>query len=466
MPQRNAAWLALLVGGMAPLFAGLPATADAAVRKVVVRQGPFHIRGYQVRYTDRATRTVRPPRMDGYIVKMYARVVDSRGRHIPVRRTMLHHVLYKNMGRFPGDRRDGVCRAKGESFYGTGEENQPLRLPKGYGYPIHRGDRWRISWMLMNHRPTAAKAYIEYTAWIETKRKLRAVKPYWLRVTGCAGASDPIFNIPGGGAPGSTDRRTREFRLRRAGLIVAANGHIHGGSKGLFLTQPRCGDRLLMRSRPLYGLPSHPYYHVLPVLHEPGPIASGWPRTARGIPIARREPLRLNSVYDAQNQHTRVMGIMHLYVWHGRGPGATRCAPLPSDLSNPLPRGPGRLGPPHFVVPLTGIDSHGRPYTILDPVGPVTVSRGDVRLRIGRNSFGRRNLSIPLGSSVKWTDYDRRRRWHNATLANGPEGGGFGSPMLFKGDSYTQRFTRAGTYRIFCTLHPVTMTQIVQVRAR
>ena len=31
-----------------------------------------------------------------------------------------------------------------------------------------------------------------------------------------------------------------------------------------------------MVSRPLYGLPEHPYYNVLPVLHEPGPIATSW----------------------------------------------------------------------------------------------------------------------------------------------------------------------------------------------
>jgi plastocyanin len=80
--------------------------------------------------------------------------------------------------------------------------------------------------------------------------------------------------------------------------------------------------------------------------------------------------------------------------------------------------------------------------------------------------MGVRNLSIPAGSSVRWTDRDPRPRWHNATLANGPEGGGFASPMLLKGDRYAQRFTIPGTYRIFCTIHPVTMTQTIDVRRR
>jgi plastocyanin len=457
-------WAALVV--LATLAsAALPAAADGRVRKVVVRQGPFHIQGYQVRYTDPKTRRARAPRMNGYIVKMYARVVDKGGRHIPVRRIMLHHVLYKNKGRFAGDRRDGICGHGGESFYGTGEENQALRLPRGYGYRIRKGDRWQISWMLMNHKPHTSAAYIEYTAWIETKRKLRAVTPYWLRVTGCWGASDPIYNLPGGGAPHSVDRRTRLFRLPRAGMIVAANAHVHAGSKGLLMTQPRCSDRLLMRSRPLYGLPSHPYYHVLPVLHEPGPIATSWSRTAKGIRIGPREPLRLVSLYDAQYQHARVMGIMHLYVWHGRRPRAASCRALPSDLRDPLPRRPGRLESPHVVVPLTGLDSRGRVYTILRPTGPMRLFSGDANIAIGRNSFGIRNLSIPVGNRLRWTDRDPHKRKHNATLANGPEGGSFGSPMLSTGRSWAQRFTIPGTYQIFCTLHPVTMTQTVQVRA-
>jgi len=319
----------LILVSVAPFLATVaPGPAQARVKKVVVRQGPFHIRSYQVRYTDKKSRHVRAPKISGHIVKMHARVVDRRGRRIPVNRVMLHHVLYKNMGRFPGDRRERICGHKGQSFYGTGEENQALRLPKGYGYRIRKGDRWSSSWMLMNHTSRTDTAYIEYTAWIETERKLRPATPYWLRVTGCRGTSDPIYNIAGGGAPGSTDSRTQDFVLPRVGMLVAANAHVHGGAKGLRLTQPRCGDRLLMRSRSLYGLPSHPYYHVRPVLHEPGPIATSWPRTAKGIPLGPGEPIRLTSAYDSKYQHTRVMGIMHLYVWHGRRPRAASCAPL------------------------------------------------------------------------------------------------------------------------------------------
>jgi plastocyanin len=391
---------------------------------------------------------------------MYARVVDRRGRRIPVRRIMLHHVLFKNRGRFRGDRRDPVCGGAAESFYGTGEENQPLRLPRGYGYRIRKRDRWNIAWMLMNHRSRTDSAYIQYRAVVETRRPLRHVTPYWLRVTGCRGASDPIFTTPGGGPPGSTAVYGRAFRLPRPGMMVAANGHVHGGSRELVIAQPGCGDRWLMVSKPLYGRRSHPYYNVLPVLHEPGPIATSWPRTATGIPVGPGEKLHLYSLYEGSLPHTRVMGIMHLYVDHSRRPSGASCAPLPPDLVNRLPRKPGRRNPPRVWVPLTGLDANGRARTISRPPLPTRYLTGDARVNVVETAYSLRNLSIPLGASVRWTAFDRR--WHNATLANGPEG--FAAPMLSRGKSYTKRFTKPGLYRIYCTLHPIDMTQTVEVR--
>jgi plastocyanin len=440
----------------------LAPVAEAKLRTFDFRHGPLRVDPYQVRYsTDGGEfRNARSPKVNGYIVGMRASVVDRRGRPIPVRRVMLHHVLFKNVGRVRGERREPICGHRGESFYGTGEEDQPLRLPPGYGYRIRKGDRWRIAWMLMNHRARPQTAYIRYRVTVETRRRLRSVTPYWVRVTRCRFARDPIFNIPGGGPPGSTAMSATTFTLPRSGRLVAANAHVHGGSKGMVISQPRCGDRVLMRSRPLYGLPSHPYYRVLPVLHEPGPFATSWPRTRTGIPFGPREPLKLTSLYDAELPHTRVMAIMHLYVDHGRRTAATQCGPLPSDLVNPLPRAAGRRRPPRVHVPLTGLDARGRARTISRPPGPVRVYHGNARVAIAAHSFSVRNLSIPLGATVRWRSRDVR--WHNVTLANGPVG--FASPMLERGREYVRSFAEPGVYRVFCTLHPITMTQTIDVR--
>jgi plastocyanin len=56
------------------------------------------------------------------------------------------------------------------------------------------------------------------------------------------------------------------------------------------------------------------------------------------------------------------------------------------------------------------------------------------------------------------------RESHNVSLANGPLG--FASQNNHRGGVYTKRFTRPGTYRLVCTLHPVEMTQAVVVRGR
>jgi plastocyanin len=53
---------------------------------------------------------------------------------------------------------------------------------------------------------------------------------------------------------------------------------------------------------------------------------------------------------------------------------------------------------------------------------------------------------------------------HNITLANGPVG--FSSYNLARGRSYVRRFSEPGTYRLFCSLHPVQMTQAITVRRR
>ena len=50
---------------------------------------------------------------------------------------------------------------------------------------------------------------------------------------------------------------------------------------------------------------------------------------------------------------------------------------------------------------------------------------------------------------------------HNLTLANGPLG--IGSPDANGGFVYSQKFDRPGTYRFFCGLHPVQMTERVVV---
>jgi plastocyanin len=249
--------------------------------------------------------------------------------------------------------------------------------------------------------------------------------------------------------------------LPRAGRLIAAGGHAHGGSKGLAISQPRCGNRVLMRSRPLFGRPDHPYYHVLPVLHEPGPIDLSWNETGSGIPVARGERLRLSSYYDGQVPHTRVMGIMHLYVAYDDRATAS-CGALPGDLTNERLDYAGRTRPPLVRVPLTGIGRDGVARTIPRAPGRVARLKRGATIAVKRFRFSRRELSIPLGARLRWRFGDGVP--HNVTVANGPLG--FASQNHRRGGRFYQRFRKAGRYNLFCSLHPVQMTQTVVVRRR
>ena len=140
--------LPLLAAGLLPGSEDdAPAAQPSGVRTFTFRQGPLTVGPYQVRYTSKATKNVQAPDVDGFIVGMHARVVDETGQPIPVKRLMLHHIVYKDLGRFDGERRDPVCGGRAESLYGNGEEDETLHFPPGYGYPIHRGDRWQTGWM-------------------------------------------------------------------------------------------------------------------------------------------------------------------------------------------------------------------------------------------------------------------------------------------------------------------------------
>jgi plastocyanin len=435
---------------------GLSKPPPSTIKTHTLRFGPVSLGGYEVKFNTDHPQT---PGIDGSLIAMDARVVDRDGNPIPPQRVMLHHLLFTNEGRFEGDRHDGVCGdIPRERFYGKGEEGQKLDLPTGYGYPLRAGDRWRLNWMLMNHRLEREQAYIEYTMTIDTDPGRIPVRPLWFDVAGCRNGA--LYNVPGGGRPDSTHSKSTTWTAPESGLLVAGGAHLHGGATNTVVSEPSCEDRSLFQSKPLYGMPDHPYYKVFPVLHEPGPAASGWFRSEKGIPVAAGEKLRISSQYDDSRPHMAVMGIMHIYM--APGGSAERCQPLPDDIRYSGIDGPGRWSPPRIRVPLWRLDRRGRPRRVERLGGRRYRSRGDATVDVSNFAFSKPTLSVPLGASVLWRFHDRVR--HTVTLANGPLG--LGSLFLRRGQTFKQRFTRPGVHRLFCSLHPVTMREIVRVRRR
>jgi plastocyanin len=70
------------------------------------------------------------------------------------------------------------------------------------------------------------------------------------------------------------------------------------------------------------------------------------------------------------------------------------------------------------------------------------------------------NVTVKVGQTVRWTNYDGVT--HNVVALSGPAK--FTSPNMGQGATYTFRPTKAGVYRYICSYHPAQMRGTVTVR--
>jgi plastocyanin len=449
----------------AAIVALLAAAAPAmAVSKTETFRYPVTVKGYQVR---QEMSLADHPNVDGYITGMNVDIVDADGTPIPINRLMLHHIVFSKLGPNPqcksftgfdaSQHIPGVAR----SFFALGEEHNQLELPPGYGLPMKASDKWVNTWMLMNHRKTIDHGFIQWKVTYTTDPTTKPVDPFWLDVKNCN--ADPIFNVPGGAKAGSTYSKSYQFNMPESGHIVAAGGHVHGGAKNLQISQPSCSNRTIMTFHPAWGMPSHPFYHVRPILHEPGPIAVSAYLSSQGFPVAKGEPIRLTANYDNQRTHTRVMGISIIYVAPSKTP-VDGCGPLPADAQQYTTPLPHRTVAPKFTVPIVGIGADGKAHDISRPPGATSTLKSGAKVGVRNYFFSKPNIVVKKGARLTWDingNGPPQNELHNVTLASGPQG--FGSPNHSTG-KFTYKFKRRGKYRIFCALHPVAMTEVVTVR--
>lgn len=417
-----------VLAGLAAL--ALPGQADAAIETLVFHSAPIKITRYEVA---RGVQVAPSPTLDGYVVGMTAEVVDLAGRPVSDQDVMLHHVVFAKVGAADytcsrlSDFTGNPSPFPAQRFYALGEERFALALPAGYGYANRGTDIWGLLYMLMNHHAHNSTVQIRYTVRYVTGESLTAVKPVWLDVKNCH--ADPVFNVPGTGGSGSILRRHMDFRMPESGRFVAGGGHLHGGGISLDVSDTSCGS--LFTSYPTWGL-KEPH----PVMHEPGPMRMTGFADAVGRPVRAGDTIRLTATYENARPHVRVMGIVLLFF-----------APGPTDgcqaYSSPIPA-------PSFAEPVT-IELLKR------PTGPL---RRDLRSTwVGDYAFGAQRVSLARGTLFTWRFLGAVE--HDVTLASGPVG--FASPSMVRG-RYSFRFARRGTYRLFCSLHPARMTQMVLVR--
>jgi len=413
-----------LLGSIALAALVLAPEALAGEQTLTFTTEAIQVEGYGV-----ATKGVLAPSpaVDGYVVGMTAEVVDEAGNVQGRDRVMLHHLVFAKLGTS-----DYTCGGAAERFYAEGEERTQFALPSGYGYPNKGADRWALLYMLMNHRKETLSGFIRYTVRYVTDEPLVPVKPVWLDVRNCSGL-DPIFTVPGTGKRFSTFTETADFTMPGGGFLVAGGGHLHGGGVRLELQNRTCG------TTPFSSLPSWGGPVPQPILHEPGPTKMSQFTSAPGIPVAAGQTLRLRAVYDNGRPHARAMGIMLVYLAPGAVSGCAAPAPLQIDLGQPT-------APPPFAMPLPR-----------EPAG--RVFPGLRSTWVGDFRYGHERISLRRGTTFTWRFVGATQ--HDVTLVSGPAG--FAAPWTLAG-TFRYRFTRAGTYKLFCSLHPAKMTQIVTVR--
>jgi plastocyanin len=429
----------------------LAAPAHAETRTITLKYGPVHMGSYNVEFPKAP---VDAPKLNGYVTHMTASLVDKHGKAITIRDVMLHHLVFHRHGPRPDL---GPCTSRsGEAIYGTGEENEDLRFPGGYGYKVREADKWRITAMLMSHSERSIDAYIQYKVTVVTGRPMKNVEPFWVRANGCG--AQVSYAVLGDGGPGSTYSRYYDWKVPFDGRIVASGGHLHGGAQDMWMSEPACGNRRILDNTPHFGTPDHIYYKARPILHEPGPFDTRYFMSREGIPVHKGEIIRLNANYDNSAPHPRVMAISHVYVTPDRSI-PKGCAPLPDDAIEVTKPGPFRAEPPAVSVPLNRITPGGKTESFtLDPADAKPVKSGST-VALQDNKFSPRHISLPVGGSVKWLFADAIP--HNVLFASGPRL--VGSPTLNDGKTYTTTFTKAGHYELFCYLHPMTMHEVVEV---
>ncbi|HUH15569.1 MAG TPA: hypothetical protein VML35_06775 [Gaiellaceae bacterium] len=400
-----------------------PALAHAEERTLTFTTAAISVEGYGVAQQPMLAES---PNVDGYVVGMEAEVVDAQGRVQGRDKVMLHHIVFAKIG-VP----DYTCGGAAERFFAEGEERLALSLPRGYGYANKATDRWGLLYMLMNHKPQRLNGYIRYTVRYVTGEALTPVKPIWLDVRNCSGP-DPVFDVPGGGKRFSTFTKTTDFTMPESGRLVSGGGHLHGGGLRVELRNTTCRTTPFA-SRPTWGGPI-----PKPILHEPGPTKMSSFRSTEGIPVAKGQRLRLAAVYDNSAPHTRAMGIMLLFLAPGAVEGCGPTPPLEVDLGRPS-------APPAFTMPLPRA-----------PKGPVSRATSTY---VGDFRYGAERILLKRGQTFTWRFMGQFQ--HDVTVIGGPVG--FSAPWTTSG-VFRHRFAKAGTYRIFCSLHPAKMVQQITVR--
>ena len=139
------------------------------------------------------------------------------------------------------------------------------------------------------------------------------------------------------------------------------------------------------------------------------------------------------------------------------GPTATaRPAPTSSTAATPRPTPKPAASDSTTPQPTQRPKTTPAPTPKTSPKPTSPPGTGTVAASIVDFVFAPANLTVPQGSTVRWTNADSAA--HTVT----EDGGAFGSPTLGDGDTFRHTFTTPGTFAYHCAIHP-SMTGTVTV---
>jgi len=166
---------------------------------------------------------------DGWLTAFHPRLIDAHGQRLPNK--LLHHAAFYNLAR-----PDFLCAHKREHIFGAGGEMNDWPAVPGFGYPVKRGDRIRITAMFANSTPrnypgAFLEVRIEYrtaqSAAANPSTALKDVYPAWFDVTACGNSG---YDLP----PGPSTK-TGQVTLRYSGRLLGVGGHLHNYGEWLVL---------------------------------------------------------------------------------------------------------------------------------------------------------------------------------------------------------------------------------------
>lgn len=83
-----------------------------------------------------------------------------------------------------------------------------------------------------------------------------------------------------------------------------------------------------------------------------------------------------------------------------------------------------------------------------NPNSTTAVQGKEVEITISGNKFDPDNITIPIGTTVTWTNQDSVK---HTVVADDKS---WKSNSLAKGETFSYTFDKAGTYAYFCNIHP------------